>query len=341
MSDFQTIIRNIKKKDFAPVYILMGEEPYYIDLITEALDANVVAEEDKEFDQLTLYGADTGGLKVLEAAGQYPMFSERRLVLLKEAQSMVRAKAELDRIAPYLSSPGDQTVLAIAFKGEKIAANSALIKAAKKNKDVVVFESPKIRDYQVGGIVKSHCASKKIAIDDKAIEVLVANVGSSLTNIFSEIEKVKTGLKDGSSRITADMIQDQIGVSKEFNNFELSSALARRDYYQSIRIVKYFEENPKSNPTVVTTGIIFNLFQRLLLAAFSPNKDDRTLMEILQLKTPYALKEIRTGLASYNASQLVRAIHAIRLFDTRSKGINSYQKEYSLLLELVCTLTTL
>ena len=341
MSDFQAIIKDIKKKAFAPVYILMGEEPYYIDRITETLEANVVPEENKEFDQTIIYGADTGGLKVLEAASQYPMFSNYRLVILKEAQSMVRAKAELDKIAPYLSYPGNHSILVIAYKSEKIGASSALIKAAKKNKDIVIFESPKIKDHNIAGVVKSHCAAKKISMDDKAVEVLINNVGNSLTNLFSEIDKLRIGLKNGDSRNTAEMVHDQIGISREFNNFELTSALARRDYLQSIKIIKYFEKNPKANLTVVTISVIFSFFQRLLLAAFSQDKNDNALMEALQLKTPYALKDIRIGLNTYNASQLVRAIHAIRLFDTRSKGINSYQKEFSLLLELVCTLVTL
>lgn len=341
MSDFQSIIKAIRKKEFAPVYILMGEEPYYLDRIAEELENKVVGEEDKEFDQNILYGADVNAARVMESAGQFPLFSSTRLVMLKESQSMQRAKSELDKLASYVLSPNPQTVLAIIYKGDKLNTTSALIKVAKKNKDIVVFDSPKIKEFQLGGIIKNHCQANKISIDDKAVEVLVANVGSSLDSLFSQLEKLRISLKDGSGRITSDMVHDQIGLSKEFNNFELANALARRDYFQAIRIVKHFEENSKANPTVVITSVIFNLYQKLLIAAFSHDKSDRALMEALQLKTPYALKDIRTGLASYNAAQLVNAIHAIRDFDTRSKGINSYQKEYPLLTELVCRLITL
>ena len=340
-TDFQSLIRNIKKKEFAPVYILMGEEPYYIDKLVEALEEDVVLEDDKEFDQTVLYGADTQGLKVIEAAGQFPLFSNQRLVILKEAQSMMKAKSELDKMASYLQKPNQQTVLVVAYKGEKIGATSAFMKAAKKNKDIIIFESPKIRDYQIGGVIKRHCLDQKISIEDKAIEMLVANVGNSLNSLFSELEKLRISINGSNGRITADMVSDQIGISKEFNNFELINALARRDYFQSVKIVKYFEDNPKTNPTVITTSVVFTFFQRLLLAAFASDKSDRALQEALLLKTPYALKEIRIGLANYNASQLVRAIHAIRQFDTRSKGINSYQKEYPLLMELICCLLTL
>lgn len=341
MPDYQSIIKDLKNGEFSPVYILMGEEPYYIDKIVEALEKYVVAEEDKEFDQNVLYGADTQGLKVLEAAGQFPLFSPRRLVLLKEAQAMNKAKSELDKMASYITKPNPQTVLAISFKGEKISAVSSLMKAAKKNKEIVIFDSPKIKEYNIGNVIKSHCIANKISIEDKAIELLIANVGTSLNSIFSELDKLRVSLKNSGSRITSDMVIDQIGISREFNNFELINALARRDYLQSVKIIKYFEENPKSNPSVITTSVIFSFFQRLLIAAFSQDKSDKALMGALQLKTPYALKEIRIGLSNYNASQLVKAIHAIRLFDTRSKGINSYQKEFPLLLELVCYLLTL
>lgn len=341
MAEFRDIINDIKHDRFAPVYILMGEEPYYIDRIVEALEAKVVAEEDKEFDQTIIYGADTEPGKVMEETGRFPMMSERRLVVLKEAQAMRLAKSQLNKLSPYVANPSKLTVFALAFKGDKLSATSELLKAAKKNKEVVVFDSPKVKDYRLGEVVRDYCFTNKIDIDAGAIEMLVANVGSSLGNMFSEIEKLRVVLKGEKKKITADMVQDHIGVSKEFNNFELNKALARRDYYQSINIVKHFEANPKENPTVVTTATLFNYFQQLLLAAFSTDKTDKGLMDALKLKNSYALKDIRTGLAHYNATQLVKAIHAIRAFDAKSKGIGSFQKEYTLLLELVITIITL
>lgn len=341
MPEFREIIKDISNRKFAPVYILMGEETYYLDKITEALEAKVVEEADKEFDESILYGADTNPSMVIEAASQFPFVSEYRFVALKEAQAMVQAKIQLEKLASYMSNPNPNTVLAIVFKGGNIGARSELIKGAKKIKEAVIFESPLIREYKVGGVVKDYCAAEKISIEDRALELLIANVGSSLSKLFSEIEKLKVAFKEGEKRITADMIHEHIGVSKEFNNFELVNALSRRDYYQAINIVKHFEENPKGNPTIVTASTIFNHFQKLTLAAFSQDKSDRSLMETLQLKTPYALKEIRMGLANYNATQLVAGIHAIREFDRKSKGVESFQKEFPLLLELVCRLVTL
>lgn len=340
MADFRSIIQDIHKKNFAPVYLLMGEEPYYIDKITEALEKAVVEEEDKEFDQTILYGAESNAAMVMEAASQFPLMSQFRLVTLKEAQAYPRAsKAEMDKLKPYIENPNPHTVLCIAYKGEKLG--SPLLNAAKKQGKAVVFESPKIKEYKLGETIKDYCRVHKILIDDKAIELLAANVGSSLSNLFSEIEKLRVALKGGDSRIDADLVSDHIGISKTFNLFELTGALCRRDYYQSLFILKYFEENPKNYPTQPIVGMIFKLFQQLLLAAFSADKRDETLMDILQLKTKYALKDIRTGLQNYNASQLVKAIRVIRDFDTRSKGIGSFQKEYPLMRELVLNILTL
>lgn len=342
MADFRDILHSIKQREFAKVYLLMGEEPYYVDKLSEALEATVVAEEDKEFDQTILYGADANAGIVLESAGQFPLMAEFRIVILKEAQALSRAKNELDKLKNYVGKPNPQTILCICFKGDRLSSTSEILKAAKKNpKEVVVFDSPKIKEYRLGEVIKDYCFVNKIKIEEKAIELIMAKVGSSLPNIFSEIDKLQIALHGNAKTITADLVATHIGVSKEFNNFELINALSRRDYFQSLNIVKHFEVNPKANPTIVTVAMIFTFFQRLVIAAFNPDKTDKALMEALQLKTPYALREIRTALQFYNASQLVNAIHAIRDFDTRAKGIGSFQKEFPLLEELVLRIVTL
>lgn len=341
MPDFRSIIADIKKRVYAPVYILMGEEPYYIDQIMKFLEDTVIAEEDKEFDQSVLYGADSNVGTILEAATRYPLMSEKRLVLVKEAQSIFRAKSELDKLKSYIESPNPQAVLAIAYKGDKLNATSEIIKAAKKNKDIIILESPKIREYKIAGVVKDHCIANKIDIEERALSVIIANAGDSLTNLFSEIEKLQLALKKGEKRITLDLVHEHIGVSKEFNNFELVNALARKDFYNSINIIQHFEDNPKANPTVVTSATLFNFFQRLLIASFSVDKSETGLLQALQLKNAYALREIRAAMIHYNARQLVNIIHAIREFDTKSKGVDSFQKEFPLLRELVFKILTL
>lgn len=341
MADFRQLLQDIKKKKFAPVYILMGQESFYIDKVAEALEKNVVNDEEKEFDQSVLYGADSNIGMVLEAAGQFPMWSDKRLVILKEAQSMTRAKTQLDKLKTYISSPNPSTVLCIVYKDEALGSSSALIKSALKNKDVVVFDSPKIKDWKIGEIVRDYCNANKIHIEERAIQILIANVGTSLSNIISQLEKLQLAANGENNKITAALVIEQIGVSKEFNNFELTAALSKRDYFQTLHIFRNFEDNPKANPTIVTASTLFLFYQRLLIAAFNEDKSDKGLMEALRLKYPAALREIRTGLQYYNASQLVRAVSAIREFDTRSKGISSFQKEFPLMQELLLKLLTL
>lgn len=319
----------------------MGAETYYIDKITEALENYVVKEEDKEFDSTILYGSDSEIGKVLEAAGRYPMMSDKRLVILKEAQTLRRAKEQLDKLKAYVARPNYSAVLCIVYKGDSLSQTSPLLKECKKNQQIEIFDSPKIKEYKLGEVVKDYCSDHQIRIEDKAIELLVSYMGSSLSSIFTELEKLEVSMHKTQKIITSDLINEHTGFNKEFNVFELKDSLAKRDYFHSLNILKYFEENPNANPTVLIISTIFGFFQKLLIASFNKDKNDKALMEVLSLKTPYALREIRTGMQSYNAYQIVEAIHSIRDFDAKSKGIGSTQNDYSLLKELILRLLTL
>lgn len=340
MKTFREIIADIKQKKFAPVYILMGEEPYYLTKITEMLERTVIErEEDRDFDYNVLYGNETSAGQILEVAGRYPMMADRQLVILKEGQSMQRAKTEIDKLSAYVERPNQSTVLAIVFKGDKLASTSAIMKGAKKNKDVVVFESAKIRDYQLAPIIKDYCVAEGIKISEKSLQILIEHGGNSLENLFSEIDKLLVAA-NGEKNITPELIEKNIGISKDYNNFELTNALAARDYYTAMKIVSHFAVT-RSNPMVMTTSAIFSFYQKLLIALTSKDKSEASLLSALHLKSAYSLREIRTAMNSYNLNQAANAIHAIREFDTKSKGINSLQKEYELLKELIFKLLTL
>lgn len=338
---YRDILDRIKKRDIASVYLLMGEEPYYIDLIVDALERNVVKEENQAFDQLVFYGADADLDVVIASARQYPVMGDRQLVILKEAQTCAGSKTQLDKLAPYISQPNSQGVLVIAFKGDNLSATSALMKAATKATDkVVVFKSPKIRDYQLEGPIKDYCRLKKIGIEEQAIHILIEYIGNSLQKLFGEIDKLIVSAGPEAQRITAAMVEDNIGFSKEFNNFELTKALSTKDYPKTMRILEYFRKNPKNNPTVMTTSILQKFFSQLVIAHYSVDKSERGLMEALQLKTPYALKEIKDGLRMYTPRQSLAAISALREFDCKSKGIGSLQNEYDLQRELMFKIFT-
>lgn len=215
------------------------------------------------------------------------------------------------------------------------------MKAAAKSADrVVVFKSPKIKDYQLATPIKDYCRMKKIAIEEQAVKVLIEYIGNSLQNLFGEIDKLIVAAGTGIKRITAAMVEENIGISKEFNNFELTKALSLKDYPKTMRILEYFRKNPKNNPTVMTTAVLFKFFSQLVVAHFNPDKSDRGLMEALQLKNQYALREIRDALNMYSSRQSLAAISALRDFDCKSKGIGSMQNEYDLQRELIFKIFT-
>ena len=338
---YREVLDKIRKKEIASVYILMGEEPYYIDLIVDALEHNVVDEENQSFDQLIFYGADADLEEVAANARQYPVMGDRQLVILKEAQTYPGSKTQLDKLAPYVAQPNSKGTLVIAFKGDNLSATSALMKAAAKSGDkTVVFKSPNLRDYQLAGPIKDYCRMKKVGIEEEAVQVLIEYIGNSIQKLFGEIDKLIVGAGNEHQRITAAMVEDNIGISKEFNNFELSKAISVKDYPKTLRILEYFRKNPKNNPTVMTTSILQKFFSQLVVAHYTQDKSDRSLMETLQLKSPYALREIRDGLRMYTPRQSLAAISALRDFDCKSKGIGSLQNEYDLQRELIFKIFT-
>lgn len=336
---FREIMTTIRKKIFSPVYILMGDEPFYLDQIAKALEDNVVEEADRDFNAITFYGADANIADVIASAQQYPVMAERQIVMLKEAQTMSHAKTQLDKLASYVSHPNRQTVLVIIYKGDSLSATSPLMKKTK-DADCIVFKSDKLRDYQLAGPIKDYCQTKGYGIDDKAVQLLSDYIGNPLSKLFGEIDKLMLAADKDIKRISPELIERNIGISKDFNTFELVKALARKDYPKCMMIVEYFSKNPKQNPGVVTVATIFGFFSKLFIATVTRDKSDASLMAALELKSQYALTDYRDGLKCYNARQALAAIHAIREYDCQSKGIGSTQNEFELLKELIFKIFT-
>lgn len=338
---YREVLDRVKRRDFASVYLLMGEEPYYIDLIVDTLERTVVKEENQAFDQLVFYGADSDLDVVLASARQYPVMGDRQLVIFKEAQTYSGLKNQLDKLASYISQPNNQGVFVMAYKGDSLSSTSSLMKAASKAGDkVVVFKSDKIKDYHLAGHIKDYCRLKKISIDDLAVQILTEYIGNPLQKLFGEIDKLIVSGGPGMQRITSDMVQVNIGISKEFNNFELKKALSVKDYPKALRIINYFKKNPKNNPTVMTTAMLQSFFSQLVIAHFAKDKSERGLMELLQIKYPSQFREIQDALMMYSPRQAMAAISALRDFDCKSKGIGSMQNEYDLQQELIFKIFT-
>lgn len=334
-SDFRQILTNVRNKKISPIYILMGEEDYYIDRLVEALGDNILAEDERDFNFLTYYGADTDISTVIASAQQYPVFAERKVVFLKEAQTMHLAKNQLDKLGSYLERPNPSTVLVVTYKGENIPGTSSFIKKAVKNKEAVIFRSELVPEYMLSNAIHDYCADKGIKIDDKAASLLADYIGNPLSKLFGEIDKLIISIDDKSKIISSDTIENNIGISKDFNSFELTKAIGRRDYGRAMMIIEYFSRNPKNNPGVMIVTVLFNYFTKLSLALALKDKTDASLMKELDMKSAYALRDYRDALGRYNLKQAVQAIHFLREMDTQSKGIGSNKDIYDLLKEFI------
>lgn len=336
---FREVITEIRKGNYAPVYLLIGEEDYYIDKITEALEATVVSEDEKDFNLAVYYGADVDVRQVISRAQQFPLMSERQLVLLKEAQTMDKAKTNLELLVPYVKHSSPTTVLVVTYKGESLGASSQLTKTVQANGGVV-FKSERLKDYNLMGPLADYCQEKKVRIDEKSMSLLCEYIGSPLSKLFGEVDKLVVAAgKDGI--ITPKLIEDIIGISKEFNTFELIKAISVRDYPKSLNILDHFERNPKQGPGVMIVATLFSYFSKLFIASILKDKSDASIMQELDLKNSYALTDYKNGLRNYKAGVIDGIIHAIRNLDVMSKGVGSTQNEYDLLKELIFKIFTL
>lgn len=333
-SGYRELLTGINKGVFAPVYVLHGDEDYYIDSLVAALEEKVVSPEERDFDVVTFYGSDAEMSNVIAAAQRYPVIGPKQLVMLKESQSMHLAKSELEKLSSYVVKPNPSTVLVVTFKGDPLPSTHSLIKQLK-NSQGVAFKSDRIKDYNLSAPIKDYCAAKRINIDEKATALLIEYVGGPLSKIFSEIDRVIIAEGGRIEKITAAHIEKNIGISKDYNNYELVKALSRKDYGKSMRIIKYFASNPKQSPTPVISATLFNFFSKLFLATLIKNKTTKALLDELDLKSSFQLKDYEDGLRNYNVSSAMAAIHFIREFDAKSKGIGSFQKEHELLRELI------
>ena len=278
----QQLIESIKKRDFSPLYFLQGDESYYIDLITDTLLENVLNESEKDFNLTVLYGGDTSIETVISAAKRYPMMSEYQLVVLKEAQLI----DNLDMLEHYASHPLTSTILVVNYKHKTFDARKKVMKEIAKNG--VIFESKKLYEDKIPAFVQNYVAGKGLSIDGKAALMVGDFIGTDLNRLCSELDKLCVAINKSGGRITADLIEKNIGVSKDFNNFELLRAVIRRDVYKANQIQTFFAKDPKNNPLILTLIVFFNFFSNLMLAYYVPDKSEYGLMNGLKLKNIYA-----------------------------------------------------
>ena len=266
---YEEIARDLKNRIYKPVYYLMGEESYYIDRISEYIAQTVLNENEKEFNQTILYGADTDIATIINAAKRYPMMSKYQVVIVKEAQGV----KNIDELSYYLQKPLESTILVLCHKHGVLDRRKKL--AAEIEKVGVLFESKKIKDAQLTGFITSYLKRKSIEIEPKASEMMAEFVGTDLSRMAGELEKLIITLPKGQKRITPEQIEQNIGISKDYNNYELRNALIIKDVFKANQIIKYFEENPKTNPLQMTLSVLFNFFSNLMLAYYAPEKSEQ------------------------------------------------------------------
>ena len=327
---YEEIARDLKNRIYKPVYYLMGEESYYIDRISEYIAQTVLNENEKEFNQTILYGADTDIATIINAAKRYPMMSKYQVVIVKEAQGV----KNIDELSYYLQKPLESTILVLCHKHGVLDRRKKL--AAEIEKVGVLFESKKIKDAQLTGFITSYLKRKSIEIEPKASEMMAEFVGTDLSRMAGELEKLIITLPKGQKRITPEQIEQNIGISKDYNNYELRNALIIKDVFKANQIIKYFEENPKTNPLQMTLSVLFNFFSNLMLAYYAPEKSEQGIAAQLGLKSPWQSKDYLAAMRKYSGVKVMQIIGEIRYCDAKSKGVgNSSLGDGELLRELV------
>lgn len=312
---YEDIIKGVRNHDYKPVYFLMGEESYYIDKIADFIADTVLKENEKEFNQIIAYGNDVDIATIISTAKRYPMMSDYQVVIIKEFQNV----NNIDELSFYLQNPQPTTILVLCYK------NGVIDKRKKLTADIqkvgILFDSKKMKDAQIPMFVSSYLKRKSIDIEPKAAELMAEFVGSDLSRLSSELEKLIISLSKNEKRITCDHIERNIGISKDYNNIELRNALIYKDVLKANKIIKYFNDNPKTNPIQLTLSMIFNFYSNLMLAYYAPVKNEQGIAQQLGLKFAWQAKDYLSAMNKYTGVKVMNIISDIRCCDASSKGI--------------------
>lgn len=316
MDEVKQIVNDIKNRNFKPIYFLMGEEPYYIDKISEYIEDNVLTEEEKGFNQMVLYGRDVTIDDVVSHSKRYPMMADYQVIIVKEAQDLIR---QIDGLIDYVKNPQPTTILVFCYKYKTLDKRKAVYKALQKTG--VVYDSKKLYENQVSDWIRRVLSGQKYDITPKAAQMLVEFLGTNLSKIDNELDKLKIVLPVG-TQVTPEHIEENIGISKDFNNFELRKAIGERNVLKVHQIIKYFSENPKDNPMIVTVSMLFMFFSQLMYLQGMSDKSPRNVASALKVN-PYFVNEYLVAARNYPMRQISTIIATLREFDVKSKGVGS------------------
>ncbi len=328
---YETVMKDLVARKFAPVYVLMGDEPYYIDKICDYLAGNVLKPEERDFNQNVVFGADVNASQVVDLCKGYPMMAERRVVILKEAQNL----RNLEPLEKYFEKPVKSTVFVMCYKNGSIDRRKKLLPRAELVG--VVFESKKLYDRQLPSFIEKYLKERKATVEPKAVQMIADHIGCDLHRLTSELDKLLISLSEKDRRVTPDIVEREIGVSKDFNAFELRSAVINRDVYKANLIINYFDNNPKSGSLYALLPMLFSYFQNLMIAYYAPNKQNESeLAKFLDLKSTWGVRDYVSGMRNYSGVKVMQIIDKFKEIDAKSKGLgNPFTSAGELMKELL------
>jgi DNA polymerase III subunit delta len=326
---FEEIISDLKKRIFKPFYFLAGDEPYYIDLITDFIAEKVLSEEEKAFNQVIIYGEETSVNSIIETSRRFPMMASHQVVIVKEGQALKK----IEDLAIYLDKPLLSTILVLNYKYKVIDKRTKLYKAL--DTQGVYFESNRLRDYQVPPWIERYLMTKGIKINPDASAMLTEFLGADLHKIVNELDKLLITLPAGKPVITTSLIEKNIGISKDYNNFELQKAIGEKNILKANMIVRYFTENPNDNPVTLTIASLFSLFSKILTYHYLTDRSKNNVASVLKIH-PYFVKDYEISAMKYNATKTIQIISLLRTYDMKTKGFGDVSTDQGdLLKELV------
>ena len=322
---------DILKKSYKPIYLFMGEESFFIDDLTNLMDQMILSEDERDFNQSVFYGVDSDVRTIISTCKRYPMMSDYQVVIVKEAQKL----DNIEMLELYAKKPLNSTILIINYKHGTIDGRKSVVKAI--DKIGVIFESKRLYDNKIPAFITSYYSDRGFQIDAKATQMLVDHVGNDLSKLVKELEKLQVALSGKQPRITAEIVETNIGISKDYNNFELIKAIANKDRVKAYRIVDYFDKDQKNNPLVLTLYSFIYYFNNLVECFWLPRKTEENVMKALNFRNTFMTQDYMAGLRNYNVNEVMEIISHLRIFDAKSKGIDNppYTTNGDLLKELV------
>ena len=316
---YDSVMSELKARHFKPIYYLMGDESYYIDKISDWIAENVLQPEERDFNQTVLFGSDVNASQIVDAAKRYPMMSEYQVLIVKEAQNV----KNVEPLEKYLKAPMPSTILVMCHKNGTIDGRKReYVKAIQQAG--VLFESKKLRERDLPAFIEQYLKAREASIDPKSTQMIADAIGADLSRLTGELDKVLLGLPEQDRRVTPQVVEDQIGVSKDYNAFEFRDAIVNRNILKANQIIKYFDENPKAGGLYALLPMMFSYFQNLMLAYYCPQKGSQeALAQWLDMKSPWGARDYMTGMRNYSGMKVMQIISKIREIDAKSKGLDN------------------